>query len=317
MLPNKSKKISVLVAIFVLFSGVILGGYLVLKSKSGSASISQQISYLLNSGQADETKTDDADNDGLKDWEEKIYGTDPQKADTDGDGYLDGEEVASGYDPAKKAPGDELAGKTSQTPRPLPKNLTKALSARIGQALIDGKIKSLNENGRPLTAEEISLEPDLDQTLLEMAVQREDFNIQQISDFEIKISTDSGKPAVLNYLSQAASSIGKISSGEESEIEIFTRAMETNDFSKVKNLQKNYESAYEQLKNVAVPLDFVSFHKDILGVILATKNIYSAIQNINDDALSATVAILKYQEINLKTMEILNKFIEQINNIKN
>ncbi len=229
---------------------------------------------------------------------------------------MDGEEVTSGYDPAKKAPGDELAGANAQIPRPLPKNLTKALSAKIGQALIDGKIKSLNKDGRPLKAEEISLEPDLDQTLLDALGQREDFNIQQISDLEIKISADSGKQAVLNYLSQAASSIGKISSGEESEIEMFIRAMETNDFSKVKTLQKNYESAYEGLKDVPVPADFVSFHKNILGIILATKNIYSAISNINDDALSATVAILKYQEINKKTAEVLNGFIEQTNKYK-
>jgi hypothetical protein len=42
----------------------------------------------------------DTDSDGLWDYEEiVIYGTDPLNPDTDGDGYLDGEEVASWYDP--------------------------------------------------------------------------------------------------------------------------------------------------------------------------------------------------------------------------
>ena len=41
----------------------------------------------------------DPDNDGLKNWEEDTYRTDPRNPDTDGDGYLDGEETASGYDP--------------------------------------------------------------------------------------------------------------------------------------------------------------------------------------------------------------------------
>ncbi len=42
----------------------------------------------------------DSDNDGLFDREEvKVYKTDPMNPDTDGDGYLDGEEVKQGYNP--------------------------------------------------------------------------------------------------------------------------------------------------------------------------------------------------------------------------
>ncbi len=41
----------------------------------------------------------DTDADGLPDYIETVYGTDPNNPDTDGDGYKDGEEVESGYDP--------------------------------------------------------------------------------------------------------------------------------------------------------------------------------------------------------------------------
>ncbi len=41
----------------------------------------------------------DSDNDGLKDWEERLYGTDPDNPDTDGDGFSDGKEVEEGTDP--------------------------------------------------------------------------------------------------------------------------------------------------------------------------------------------------------------------------
>ncbi len=43
--------------------------------------------------------TVDSDADGLTDDEERIVGTDPNKADTDDDGYLDLAELKSGYDP--------------------------------------------------------------------------------------------------------------------------------------------------------------------------------------------------------------------------
>lgn len=41
----------------------------------------------------------DTDGDGLPDWQELEYGTDPDKADTDGDGYTDKEEIDTGYNP--------------------------------------------------------------------------------------------------------------------------------------------------------------------------------------------------------------------------
>jgi len=51
----------------------------------------------------------DSDNDGLKDWEEKLWGTDPNNPDTDGDGVKDGEELKQGRDPLKPGPDDKLA----------------------------------------------------------------------------------------------------------------------------------------------------------------------------------------------------------------
>lgn len=41
----------------------------------------------------------DTDEDGLKDWEEVIYGTDPYNPDTDGDEISDGDEIAQGSNP--------------------------------------------------------------------------------------------------------------------------------------------------------------------------------------------------------------------------
>ncbi len=42
---------------------------------------------------------DDPDADGITNAEERLYGTDPNKADTDADTFTDGEEVKNGYNP--------------------------------------------------------------------------------------------------------------------------------------------------------------------------------------------------------------------------
>lgn len=57
----------------------------------------------------------DTDRDGLPDWEERMYGSDPFKSDTDLDGTPDGQEVREGRDPSikntagdNKEPNDKL-----------------------------------------------------------------------------------------------------------------------------------------------------------------------------------------------------------------
>lgn len=51
-----------------------------------------------------ESESLDTDGDGLDDFAETIFGTDPNNPDSDGDGYPDGSEVENGYNPA--GPGD-------------------------------------------------------------------------------------------------------------------------------------------------------------------------------------------------------------------
>lgn len=50
---------------------------------------------------------DDADGDGLPDWDEALRGTNPQNPDTDGDKTSDGEEVRLGRNPREAGPNDK------------------------------------------------------------------------------------------------------------------------------------------------------------------------------------------------------------------
>jgi hypothetical protein len=57
----------------------------------------------------------DSDGDGLKDWEEVLWQTDPNNPDSDGDGTADGDEVREGRNPTLPGPDDLLTTGVSQT----------------------------------------------------------------------------------------------------------------------------------------------------------------------------------------------------------
>lgn len=57
----------------------------------------------------------DFDDDGLLDWEELRWGTDPALADSDGDGTLDGEEVRKGRHPLITGPNDFIESGTKES----------------------------------------------------------------------------------------------------------------------------------------------------------------------------------------------------------
>lgn len=307
-------KLTIFVAVLILALGISLSAYLFLKTKVGSASISQQVHYLLAGKSAvQEDEELDPDGDGLKNWEEKIHRTDPDDPDTDGDGYLDGEEAATGYDPTKKAPNDQLAEKNPQNPRPLPKNLTKALSLKLSEGIVKGKIRTLNpETGQPLTNEELQNEAGIDQAIQEaIGQQLDEFLLPEISDNEIKISQKTGEEETLTYLTAMGKAVGKASSAGQSEIEFFAEAIESGDFSQLEKNRQVYYKGYQKLKEVPVPADLVSFHKGILGVLWVTNNIYSAVKNIHQDSLKATIALMQYREINKKTNQLILQLINQ------
>lgn len=73
---------------------------------------------------------EDPDHDGLKNWEEALYHTDPNNPDTDGDGVSDGDEVKMGCDPLVKGCGTKAAAVNSAAPAPIineTNTLTKSL----------------------------------------------------------------------------------------------------------------------------------------------------------------------------------------------
>jgi len=303
--PKKSRKISVLAAVLILLAGILLGGYLVLKSNRGAASQlddilgNKTIAPLTCQPNANDPEKD-SDGDGLKDWQEyQTYFSDPCETDTDGDGYLDGEEAASGYDPAKKAPGDELPGTTPKTPRPLPNNLTTALSAMLADQIAKGRIESFNQTGQILAADELTKYPALQQSVQSIVANAGQlFSPDPIDEKQIKTIAKTDKSTIQEYARQASACFPNFgTTGDKSEPEIFLESMQTSDFSLLDKNAEIYQTAYKKLNEVAVPKEMLDLHKEQLNVISGLIKIHQAIKQIAADPLKASLALQEYSNI--------------------
>lgn len=277
-----------------------------LKSNRGSAS---QLADILSSESkpisgcvpdpSDPTK--DSDHDGLTDWQEiNIYHTDPCNPDTNGDGYLDGESVASGYDPAAKDSNTRLPGANPVSPRPLPQNLTDALSQELKDQISQGQIPQLDANGSLLSASSTDFEsfPGVQAVVDEMAKSNTDyFAPDAIDDSQIKTTPDNSREAILNYAAEASAAFSHSAPKSQTETEMFSNAIENSDFSELDSNLQNYKNAYGRLKELTVPIDLVAIHKEQLDIISQLIKIYTAIKDINNDPLKADMALQSYKTV--------------------
>ncbi|MBU1255919.1 thrombospondin type 3 repeat-containing protein, partial [Patescibacteria group bacterium] len=326
-LRKLSKKLNILVVIFVLLIGISIGVYLVLESRTGDASINEQLSQIFKKNTEPITgcqpnpndKNKDSDNDGLMDWQETIWRTDPCKPDSDSDGYLDGEEVTSGYNPIKPAPNDELPGQDQTNPRALPNNITQALAQELSRQIIEGKMGLISDASSPLAINASNRVVNAAiQEVMNKAIQ--EFSLPNIPDEEITISSDNSIIAIENYAKRVVNVIdywAKTTSIDqnklyETENEIFYYAIQNNDFTEFYKYIKFYKELSKNIKQIPVPSDLKEIHKEQIGIFTILANIYQAIKNIENDPLKASLALEQYENTIELTTQMLIKLSDYI-----
>lgn len=297
----------------VLIVGVFIGGVVVLRTKGIGAAILSEGKKVFVSV-ADDPEAD-PDNDGLKNWQEKIYKTDARNSDTDGDGYLDGEEIGSGYDPAIPSPNDALEGTNTSQPRPLPKNLTTYLAQILTQKISSGEIApatgdQLNNPSDPnLPANQEILQEALNQISVKA---KRDFALPEISDNEIIISQSPTNyeeiGAYITAMSQALIPDESVAGFKQSEVEIIKDAIENKDTGKVELLLTSLRKSLENLKRVTAPKDFADIHKQQISILALNAKILEAVKNFQDDPAGAAAAVQVYPQ----TIDMLQKLSEDL-----
>jgi hypothetical protein len=231
----------------------------------------------------------DSDNDGLKDWEEPLYKTDPQNPDTDGDGTNDGDEIKQNRDPLKKGPNDKVAEakkeagiETAEGP-----NLTAEL---MGTLIQGGVLEYLAQGGDPDAL------PDEFYSRIQAAARRTlELNTPTVLLSELRVISDSSDQAIKNYFNALGAVYEKyIFPLQKDDLQLFQEILESQDITRFAELDPHIRAAdisIAELKKTSVPQIRAEFHKKEIEILLKTKAEISVLRNTDNDPLATLIAV--------------------------
>lgn len=237
--------------------------------------------------------TKDADNDGLKDWEEELWQTDGTNADTDGDGTKDGDEIQAGRNPLVAGPNDPLDEASIRDKTTLERRAsTSTETDRIAREFFNTYIDVKRQGGQ-LTAESIEL---LAARVFDNAPSIEQ---PEFSKEELILSLQNDVAAIRNYGNTVGMTIGSVPGYEENEIAILDKAARSEDPEYLKRLDPiiaAYGKLLKDLRAIPVPKSAEDEHLELLASVAGIHLSITKMRGLFDDPVLVMPALSLYKE---------------------
>lgn len=276
-------------------------------------SANNSLNSLLKSA-LDSNSFKDQDKDGLLDWQEAVYGADPQNPDTDKDGYLDGEEVSSGHNPAKPAPND-LLNPQNTVKQTKTTNQELNLTSQISQGIIQNVLAEKNSSEIGLENFSLdSLDPNqfLNQAIVDASLF---FSPPEIPDSELKISPDNSQEAIKQYFDTAIKTMAlRFVNLKKTDLEAIQEALQQQNSSALEQNIQAYNLAFQDLKQLTIPSSWQDIHRRGLQMLWLTEQSLLAVKNFQTDPLKAMVGLKQYEglitafiDLNYEMNQLLKK----------
>lgn len=247
--------------------------------------------------------TKDSDRDGLPDWEESLYGTDPQKADSNGLGMTDGEAVRAGLIVPKaiadisNTPGG-VSGTNPYDPSLPAPPAEGTLTAAFTQEFLLRYVEAKEENGRePLTP--LQIKAIADETIAVLAtvvVRAPDF--KSLKDLSI---TDSSPEAMLEYAKKAEAAMkAHAGTARAGELAYLKRALEGTEpedaLVQLASIAKTYRETAAGLAAIPVPGTLAPHHLAIVNTLMRSSEISNDFARVSSDPLAAMLGLQQYPD---------------------
>lgn len=289
---------------FIVIPVILILAFVISAKKGTVASSTSQKAELSAIGGVDSNAGNtDSDGDGLKDWEETLWGMDPKNPDTDGNGIPDGKEVE-----IMKARGEEPSSQLNGT--------SSSTTALTRTDLLTKKLfsdyMSLKQNGAVSSK-------DL-QTIAERGVStlyaQKTENVYGTKDLHIQ-GTATTQADVLIFANKATA----IFLGLSSKKEVLSGLVGINVESKQYGVATNaiadvYSNLAKNLLSLQVPKELGITYLTLINTYARTAVEFRNLSHISEDpalAASALQKIQNYQDEQENALAVIGKFFESQN----
>ena len=251
----------------------------------------------------------DTDGDGLKDWEESLWGTDAQNADTDGDGTNDKKEILAGRNPLLAGPDDSLPSPEALiSGNALPDEddtvtgkITKDVIreyVRLVRSGVDVGESELAEISRQITAKSVR----------EVVVTSDKYTADNLSVID-GVAPSSAIKKYGNGIAEAWT-IDDMQNSPSREAGIIERGIIKSDFDALKELSpimEQYSSLEKRLLSVPVPAVFSFYHLDMVNGVAEMRRALGVVRSFPEDPVAGMYGLAQYRAAAEKTSAALGK----------
>lgn len=245
---------------------------------------------------------EDKDKDGLKDWEEILWKTDPNNKDTDGDGTNDNEEVLKNRDPLKKGPNDVIKKLVINKGEFEKKDENLNDTEDVAKDLLLGYLSLKQSNLLDQNNQEaliISILNDKFNNNLENKYSEKDIKIVYKDDIETLSLYGDNLMKILNKYPE-----------DENDLIVLERIIEKNKNEDIEKLKKSadlYVEIKEKMLSLQVPYKISSNHINILNAIEKITNNVKGMIYVSEDPVKVLINVNGYVE---NEEIIINEFAE-------
>jgi hypothetical protein len=233
----------------------------------------------------------DTDGDGLKDWEESIYGTDPSKPDTDGDGMNDNDEVKANRSPLVAGAGEkaDIAGSATSS-NAYVANATDRFSQELFAKYLEAKSsgKDIDEELSNAIAEEV------------LSEQYQPF-IEPFDVSKLNISSSESVESLRAYGNRLGKALS-IPAPDPNEYEftvldrILNGTATANDAALLSKIIGRYNLIEKTLIEMPVPASAASIHAEFIQGVQMFKDMAMGIATLETDPIGAYSKIAQFED---------------------
>lgn len=292
-LPTK-KTFPVILACVIAVGAVVFAATYSIDAKKTSdtdATLTAVQSYSLENN----LREIDTDNDGLKDWEEALWKSDPRTEDSDKDGILDGAEIAAGRNPTIKGPQDKITAQQQAAIVTKTPEVSSTQTGIIARELFANYVE-LKKSGKNITPE---MENQIIQNTL-LAAEYGQSGATLYTTKNIAITNDISTASLKKY-ANAMGAVFRINNPrvEENELVIMSRVMvsrSASDLARLDVLITAYKKIVDASLKVTVPQSLVPLHLEFVNSFSMGLDADIQMRKLFDDAASALIGLKQYEE---------------------